>query len=229
MKLQDCELVIGVVIDPYDPQKLGRVKASVPGWFNNDEMKIDEIPWIYPFTMGGTNSYSCPSKGKKIWVLHNKTNYMEYWYIPFFEMHPYTQNTINQQYNDEVIFERDDSSQEMRMFFNELEGFNIEKGKSKISLKHNGDVLVTGGNGMKGLHICDNKVQLGDKTKQYEAALCGERTQEALQHLATGLSNLAGAVKLSTFTANLAPILEGMASDLAEDVDDILARNTFVN
>ena len=52
MKLSNCEIRPGVVVTADDPKKMGRIKAVVPGWFNNASMHEEDMFWIAPFTSG---------------------------------------------------------------------------------------------------------------------------------------------------------------------------------
>ena len=81
MKLNNCEIRPGVVVTADDPKKMGRIKAVVPGWFNNASMHEEDMFWIAPFTSGsGYQRVSKCIEGQKVWVLHDSTNEYEYYY-----------------------------------------------------------------------------------------------------------------------------------------------------
>ena len=95
MKLADVEMIPGVVVDDEDPKFLGRLKISAPGEFEVDSMDINDMFWVYPFPVGGYQSFSHMLKGSKVWLIKNTKNYYEYWYLPYFEMNSNTFNLVN--------------------------------------------------------------------------------------------------------------------------------------
>ena len=66
MKLADVEMIPGVVVDDEDPKFLGRLKISAPGEFDVDSMDINDMFWVYPFPVGGYQSFSHMLKGSKV-------------------------------------------------------------------------------------------------------------------------------------------------------------------
>ena len=86
MKLSNCEIRPGVVVTADDPKKMGRIKAVVPGWFDNSSMNEEDMFWIAPFTSGsGYQRVSKCLEGQKVWVLHDSTNEYEYYYVTMWE------------------------------------------------------------------------------------------------------------------------------------------------
>ena len=53
MKLINAEIIPGIIYNSSDPEKLGRVKATAPGLFDNNLMHDEAIPWLYPWFMCG--------------------------------------------------------------------------------------------------------------------------------------------------------------------------------
>ncbi len=106
MKLSECEILPGEIIEVEDPKHIGRVKASVPTWFDSSVMDKEALPWIYPFGMCGYQRFSKMEKGRKIWVLHNHENDLEYWYWPMFEEIDITKPIIDKYDSTEVLLGR---------------------------------------------------------------------------------------------------------------------------
>ena len=117
MKLADVEMIPGVVVDDEDPKFLGRLKISAPGEFEVDSMDINDMFWVYPFPVGGYQSFSHMLKGSKVWLIKNTKNYYEYWYLPYFEMNANTFNLVNskKKYDADVLVSRSDGSNNIQM------------------------------------------------------------------------------------------------------------------
>ena len=95
MLLNNCELIPGVVQSSKDPENLGRIKCVIPGVIDSETMSLENMPWAYPLGMAHYQSFSKPIEGQKVWVLINKSNYNEYWYLPFFEYNDKTKEYLN--------------------------------------------------------------------------------------------------------------------------------------
>ena len=121
MKLSDYEFFPGSIIDVADPKYQGRVKANVPTLFD-PSMNKDGLPWIYPFTMGGNQSFSKMTEGSKIWVFRNRTNYNEFWYVPMFELKADTRELLGSDdtyENGEVLLSRNMGSMSVYIYYND--------------------------------------------------------------------------------------------------------------
>ena len=94
MKLKECKVIPGVVIDVSDPKYIGRVKADSPGLFDSSVMNKEGMPWLYPLGMGGYQSFSKLRTGSKIWILTDE-DYHEFWYWPMFELNTDTRKIIS--------------------------------------------------------------------------------------------------------------------------------------
>ena len=57
----------------------GVIKASVPGLFSAQDQEV--LPPIYPFCVGGSNTFSTPNVGDEVWVLSFTDNLQQlYWF-----------------------------------------------------------------------------------------------------------------------------------------------------
>ena len=147
MKLADVEMIPGVVVDDEDPKFLGRLKISAPGEFDVDSMDINDMFWVYPFPVGGYQSFSHMLKGSKVWLIKNTKNYYEYWYLPYFEMNANTFNLVNskKKYDADVIVSRSDGSNNIQMYYNPEDGFNQKIGFASINIMPDGTISITTG------------------------------------------------------------------------------------
>ena len=135
MKLSECEVLPGVVIDVEDPKHIGRVKAMVPTWFDSDVMEKEALPWIWPCGMGGYQRFSKLENGRKIWVLHNKENDLEYWYWPMFEETEQSKPIIDQYDSTELLLCRGGGeSGDILIYYNDAEGIILKIGDTKINI-----------------------------------------------------------------------------------------------
>ena len=63
-----------------DPLKIGRIQASIPGVIHHAPGQTEEkeaLPWIRPFKMYCYQTFTKPLQGQKVWILMNKSNYLE--------------------------------------------------------------------------------------------------------------------------------------------------------
>ena len=71
-KVEAGKTYIGVIEDNKDPKKLGRVKVRVIDVF--DDMKLEDIPWAFPWKDLGGNQFNVPDNGKIVTVVFDKGN-----------------------------------------------------------------------------------------------------------------------------------------------------------
>ena len=67
--LSKVKMIPGVVLSHEDPKNMQRVKAYVPGLFDPKTMSTEAMPWIYPLSMKGFQSFSLQNQNTKIWVI----------------------------------------------------------------------------------------------------------------------------------------------------------------
>lgn len=224
MKLSECEVLPGIVIDIEDPKHIGRVKAMVPTWFDADFMQKDALPWVWPFGMPGYQRFSKLENGRKIWVLHNKENDEEYWYWPMFEQTPETKE-ITQGYDaTEVLLSRtcgDDGN--IFIYYNNKDGIVARIGETKINITADNEIDIT--DGQSSVKIAGGIINIGKAGDDGESAILGDKLQSALNTLSEDLKNIGRAASGQQAVSVISTLLQNAGNKLAQNCssDNILS------
>lgn len=252
MKLADIELLPGVIFDTADPKHQGRVKCVVPTIFDVSTMDKEGIPWIYPLTMAGYQQYSSPKKGTKVWVMHNKTNYQEFWYFPMFELTGATKNIIigaeesaegesgeqkanEEDYSDtEVLVSRQiGTNNNVTIYTSPSKGIMLQYGNaSSININKDGEVILTCDDAR--VEVRDGKVFTGkseifEDSSLTQRTILGDNLNKLFMNISTGLSALISTAAQSPYTMTLCEPMTKILENLDNDTKTILAENTMVN
>ena len=221
MKLSECEVLPGVVIDVEDPKHIGRVKAMVPTWFDSDVMEKDALPWIWPCGMGGYQRFSKLENGRKIWVLHNKENDLEYWYWPMFEEIEQSKPIIDQYDSTELLLCRGGGeSGNIYIYYNDAEGIVAKIGDTKINITTNKEIYIT--DSKSTIKIVGGIITIGKEGDAGEPAVLGDKLKTALTNLVGNIHNLASTFTNPYVQASQQPCMK-MGDDLSNDVKEILS------
>lgn len=183
MNLSNCEIIPSVIYDDKDPLKLGRIKCVVPGFIDSSTMSLENMPWVRPFGMTRHQSFSKPVKGFKVWVIVNKANYNEYWYIPFFEYNDISKEYLDGVYDNdqpEIFMSHNNGGNHSMLTFDETNGFNEKIGDNHIELHPDGHISLLGGQ-----HEVDinGEVKVGQKDGDYNQAVKYEPLESILSKL----------------------------------------------
>lgn len=240
MKLADVEMIPGVVVDDEDPKFLGRLKISAPGEFEVDSMDINDMFWVYPFPVGGYQSFSHMLKGSKVWLIKNTKNYYEYWYLPYFEMNANTFNLVNskKKYDADVLVSRSDGSNNIQMYYNPEDGFNQKIGFASINIMPDGTISITTGGAAPSagtFHTNSKNNEIGYDGGEYprQFAVMGENLHKLLDELNGKFKTLATTAAPCPFTSHLAKTLNEICDTISDYTNggekDIKAQYTKVN
>lgn len=240
MKLADVEMIPGVVVDDEDPKFLGRLKISAPGEFEVDSMDINDMFWVYPFPVGGYQSFSHMLKGSKVWLIKNTKNYYEYWYLPYFEMNANTFNLVNskKKYDADVLVSRSDGSNNIQMYYNPEDGFNQKIGFASINIMPDGTISITTGGAAPSagtFHTNSKNNEIGYDGGEYprQFAVMGENLHKLLDELNGKFKTLATTAAPCPYTSHLAKTLNEICDTISDYTNggekDIKAQYTKVN
>ena len=240
MKLADVEMIPGVVVDDEDPKFLGRLKISAPGEFEVDSMDINDMFWVYPFPVGGYQSFSHMLKGSKVWLIKNTKNYYEYWYLPYFEMNANTFNLVNskKKYDADVLVSRSDGSNNIQMYYNTEDGINQKIGFASINIMPDGTISITTGGAAPSagtFHTNSKNNEIGYDGGEYprQFAVMGENLHKLLDELNGKFKTLATTAAPCPYTSHLAKTLNEICDTISDYTNggekDIKAQYTKVN
>ena len=227
MKLEDCEVLPGVIIDVEDPKHIGRVKAMVPTWFDSDVMQKEAMPWIYPFGMAGYQRFSKLENGRKIWVLHNKKNDLEYWYWPMFEEIQGTKQIVEPYDSTEVLLARDcGNSGSVYIYYVDSEGIVLKIGNVKINVTTNNEIHMT--DSKASVIIKGGQIFIGKDDNQ-ELTVMGETLQKALIELGQNITNLGTKMGGGQYVCEVAPDVLNMGKAFTQKCNDILSDTVKIS
>lgn len=226
MKLNECEILPGVVIDVEDPKHIGRVKAMVPTWFDSDVMQKEAMPWIWPIGMCGYQRFSKLENGRKIWVLHNKENDLEYWYWPMFEEIDASKPIIDQYDSTELLLCRGGGeSGNIYIYYNDAEGIVAKIGETKINITNNNEIHIT--DSKSTVQIVGGIITIGKEGDSGEPAVLGDKLKTTLSNLAGNIDKLAEALTCP-HSPGAQPACRKISQKLNTDIKEILSATVKI-
>lgn len=218
MTLGDFELLPGVVISNSDPLNQGRVKAVAPGLFDSTTMNEEDLFWINPFMMIGHQSFSKLEVSSKIWILHNKNNYFEYWYIPMFELNRHVPEGAVETDCD-ILLSRNISGELVQLYYSRDEGFRINIGNNGVSLLPDGSFKLKAGKSV--IEAKDSGIKIGKDGGSYNSATLAEPLITILSEHCNWLLATAAAACYTPFTIPMATTLTTAALSLQSKLDTV--------
>lgn len=235
MKLSECEILPGIILDVEDPKHIGRVKAMVPTWFDADVMNKEAMPWIWPCGMGGYQRFSKLENGRKIWVLHNKENDLEYWYWPMFEETEQTKPIIDQYDSTEILLARgggessggDGTSGDIFIYYNDSDGIVLKIGDTKINITNTKEIHIT--DSKSTIKIVGGIITIGKEGDEGERAILGETLKEVLTTLSNDIKQAAQPLKGDPYIADHGEGFVTAASNLNNGLENILSDTVKIS
>ena len=227
MKLSDYEFLPGIVINNDDPEKIGRINASVPTWFDKNVMDEETMPWIYPFMMFGYQTFSKMENGRKVWVLHNKENYLEYWYVPMFEQIGLTKQKTKNYDNPEVLISRvyGDDDKNVIVYYNDTEGLNFRVGAAIINISKDNKIYIT--NGQTQVTLSEGNIILG--TENSQPLVYGNTLKTMLTKLKSSLENLASLAAAEPYTSHLQQEFTNASSAIGDNINELNSSSVYTS
>lgn len=215
--LSKVKMIPGVVLSHEDPKNMQRVKAYVPGLFDPKTMSTEAMPWIYPLSMKGFQSFSLQNQNTKIWVIILPNNPYGYFYMPFFELYSFTKNNISG--DTDILMSRKTSLGNASIHYNGSDGIMNRLGDSMFNLQPNGDaVMKSSGSNVK---IAGGKVYIGTSDDEGEPMVLGDKLKTLLNNLKTGIQNTASKAMGHPITMPIGQELMNVCSQLSSDINNI--------
>lgn len=215
MEFQDYTIRLGIVILNNDPQKLGRVKCSIPDYWDPATMDKDKaLPWVYRWPMCGYQQFSLMMQNSKVWVLSSKTNPYEHWYIPYPELNPNTKELLNNYKDCDILISRYADESNAQLFYTKDEGFKTILGENYMHLKANGDIEhLSNGTVSK----IEGKIYYcGEQDGEWEPMVLGDKLNDLCGTFSQDLAQLIAAANGSPYTTHLAAPLQKMKKNWDE-------------
>ena len=190
--LADYEFLPAVIVETDDPMKYGRIKVSALGAYNAGNSSTAQLPWCYPFTMHGNNTYSSYEKGSKVWLLRNTKRQDENWFIPMYEHHAMTQDFIDgsdPKNKPEVISMRNNGGSQSSITYDHSGGYNISTGGSGggASLNVGTGSSATMSGGGSAVNTSGSGVTLGSPGEDEHPAVLGDKLSDLIYDILSAL------------------------------------------
>lgn len=190
--LADYEFLPAVIVETDDPMKYGRIKVSALGAYNANNSSTAQLPWCYPFTMHGNNTYASYEKGSKVWLFRNTKRQDENWFVPMYEHHAMTQDFIDgldPKNKPEVISMRNNGGSQSSITYDHSGGYNISTGGSGggASLNVGTDSSATMSGGGSAVNTSGSGVTLGSPGEDEHPAVLGDKLSDLIYDILSAL------------------------------------------
>lgn len=190
--LADYEFLPAVIVETDDPMKYGRIKVSALGAYNANNSSTAQLPWCYPFTMHGNNTYASYEKGSKVWLFRNTKRQDENWFIPMYEHHAMTQDFIDgsdPKNKPEVISMRNNGGSQSSITYDHGSGYNISTGGSgggaSINVGTCSSVTMSGGG--SAVNTSGSGVTIGSPGEDEHPAVLGDKLSDLIYDILSAL------------------------------------------
>ena len=181
MRLQEVDIRPGFVLKVVD--SYGTVKASVVGVFS-DEADPETLPPVYPFCTVGRGKFSQPKENDPIWVLLNRSNPQELFYLRQCNLSDQLNDELDKNYEDvEVLMRTDSGTGYAQILFDTSDGMVLQNDASTITIKNDGTISLSTGDPHQTLEVNSDGISLGSAGTSAEPAVLGDKTEDALNKL----------------------------------------------
>lgn len=227
MILSNCEIRPGTVVSSNDPKKMGRVKAVVPGWFDNATMDEADMFWVLPFTCNGYQRVSKPLDGQKIWVLHDNTNEYEYYYFMMSETNINT-TAAQKDFDYDVQVSRQGKGVGAMQYYTGEQGFVTRIGENAETSMSQGGDITNRSNGVE-VSIRGSHAYVGLEGKCEEPIVKGNKLNKLLSDLQSGLNDLNEAARTNPYASSLCPSIMKCIKAISENIQELNSNTSFVS
>lgn len=190
--LADYEFLPAVIVETDDPLMYGRIKVSALGAYNANNSSHEQLPWCYPFTMHGNNTYASYEKGSKVWLLRNTKRQDENWFIPMYEQHAMTRQFISGANNNnkpEVISMRNKGGSQSSITYDHGNGYNISTGGSgggaSLNVSTGSSATMSGGG--SSVSTSGSGVTIGIAGEDEHPAVLGDKLSDLIYDILSAL------------------------------------------
>ena len=225
MKFKDCEIRPGVVLSVED--NFGTIKASCIGIFSDSEDPAN-LPPVYPWFKTSSVTFSSPHINDNIWVIINRTNPQELFYM-FQGPVAVTENSIIKDSKDaDVLIGKKSGMSEAQLSYTEESGFLIKNDSAKLEIDADKNITLAKDEDNRSIMIDGEAVHLGAGSGE-QPAILGNNLENLFSTLITNLNNLKTAANANPYTFSLVAPLEKTIADLRKDIKNIKSENVVLS
>ena len=69
-------------------------------------METDALPWVYPFTSFGYQTYYSQAVGSRVWVIVFPDSHNGYMYLPYYEQNAHLMEQVDKDNDCDVVMSR---------------------------------------------------------------------------------------------------------------------------
>ena len=216
MDLMNYELLPAVVVSTKDDEHLGRIKVSIPGAESPAVTQLEALPWCYPLTMTGTyQGFTKLVDGCKVWVIRNRKDNLEMWWIPMHELNPNTQEIVDGYDNVDVLISRDLGGNNVYIYYTDGKGIVISLGKSKVCLTPKGSIEIQDAGGAI-IRLEDEFIKLNTSTTD-DPVPKGTELCKVIDDIVNCFDTLMNACTGNWTTSHIPPQLQSAIKTLKDD------------
>ena len=226
----DYELLPGVVISVKDDEHLGRIKVAVPGGPKLSNTQMEALPWCYPLTMTGTyQGFTKLVDNCKVWVLRNKHDNLEMWYILMADYNPNTKEIISPYDNTEILISRDVGGNNIYIYYTDGQGIMISVGETKINITPKNQIVLSTGKG--NVTVDGENVYLNTNSSSTHNTVRFDSLQGVLQSIGTALQAIYNGCRPDAHTHALMQNIKDPIDKAIEKINNTNYRsdNVFTN
>ena len=156
-----------------------------------------------PLTQSGYQSFSKQTNGSKVWVINNKANLHEYWYIPMFDMNANTASDVDVDSETDVLLSRPTGTGDAKVKYNSDTGLEMSINDSGIGVKKNGDIAIQGK--QSGIEVKE-KVIIGS-TGDTEPVILSNKFQAEMDKIVDAINDQVKVISNVPYANVLIPLL----------------------
>ena len=231
MELKDVKIIPGYFVKQ-NPD--GSIKAKVPGVFNNTD-DVEKWPNIYPWHNGGmSGTYSKLKEGDIVWVLFNKTNKEElFWLrkdIEFVEP-KITDNLLSE---DNMILEvlcqkEMKNGETAALYLTDDDGWLLTKGDTKIHITSAGNITLSNGMDNRTVDIGPEGISLGSLGTSAHPAVKGDVLVKVLLSLTRLLKQVELACSMNPYTVAVGNVIKMSLPAISDNIPSITSSNVTLD
>lgn len=223
MNFSDFEIFPGVVTNADDKECYGKIKCTIAG--HNNNIDPEDFYWCAPFISFGYQRVSKPRVGQTVWIIHNKENIMEYYWMPRWELNGNTAIAACEDDYD-VLVSRPGADTGAQLFYTDSQGF-VQRINEDISSTMT-DRGIRETDSFAEINLENGNIDIGAVGGGYEPAVKGQALTDVLNAIVNKLEDLSERCANSWTTNHVSPELL-KCSEIKELIPKIVSDSVRVN
>lgn len=225
MRFDDCEMRPGVVLSVED--NFGTIKASCAGIFADSEDPVN-LPPVYPWFKTSTSTFSTPHINDNIWVIFNRTNPQELFYMFQGPVISSDNEIIKDSVEADVIINKKSGMSNAQLSYTEESGFLMKNDSAELNIDADKNISISREGDNRAIEIDGNAVHIGAGAGE-QPAILGNNLVSLLTTLANDLNTLKTTAESNPHTSILAGPIQIMIQNLRKNIKTIKSDNVTLS